>query len=249
MANSLVIGDIASWVVNRKMRRPELYPDAVDSASDIYMTIGSSVPFEAFEVTTSEVALQPNVATLDISNLDLFSVQSVRLSNNGQPVRRLKRSHVRVFDSAGSAITTSGGQPSSYARWGDQLEFFPTPNLSTYTIRIRGYQRPSIVLDSQGTPSATPITVAVEWNQLFKWETLFSLYMMTDEYEKAAMLVAPAAMPRYNSPKYVPMFETGILPRLWNDLLRTIKMREGGDEDFAINPLYRSYSAGMGGRR
>jgi hypothetical protein len=52
----------------------------------------------------------------------------------------------------------------------------------------------------------------------------------------------PMPMPRQMSPKKTQMFEVGIIPRLYNDLLKTINMREAVDEDFSVNPIRRRYA-------
>jgi len=85
---------------------------------------------------------------------------------------------------------------------------------------------------------------ALPWVELHKWETLYRLYNHLEQWEKAQMLIAPAAMPVYQSPKHKRLMteEVGIIPRLWNSLLRTVDERENVDEDFSINPVVRGYT-------
>lgn len=89
---------------------------------------------------------------------------------------------------------------------------------------------------------ATTLLTPLEWDELMKWETLYRVYHYLDNLDKAMSLVQPAAIPRQATPKKVPMIETGIIPRLWNDLLTTISQQENVDEDFSINPVIRAYS-------
>jgi hypothetical protein len=44
------------------------------------------------------------------------------------------------------------------------------------------------------------------------------------------------------SPRKQTMYQTGIIPRLWNDLLATASNKENVDEDFSINPVIRAYT-------
>lgn len=90
--------------------------------------------------------------------------------------------------------------------------------------------------------NATSLVTPLEWDELFKWETLYRVYHYLDQQDKAAALVQPIGIPRQATPKKVPMIETGIIPRLWNDLLTTISQQENVDEDFSINPVIRAYT-------
>jgi hypothetical protein len=93
--------------------------------------------------------------------------------------------------------------------------------------------------DFQNTAVLTP----VEWDELLRWETLYKVYYSLDMLEKAAALMQPAMVPRQpGSSKKTISFETGVIPRLWNDLLTTVSQQENVDEDFSINPTIRNYS-------
>jgi hypothetical protein len=103
---------------------------------------------------------------------------------------------------------------------------------------MRYWSNPTI----DGTPGNTNLVTPLAWDELFKWETLYRLYFITSQEDKAAALIMPMPMPRQMSPKKTQMFEVGIIPRLYNDLLKTINMREAVDEDFSVNPIRRRYA-------
>ena len=90
--------------------------------------------------------------------------------------------------------------------------------------------------------SLTPIIIPDEWSDLLKYETLYRVYHYLDQQDKAGMLMQPPAAYRQATPKKTQIFETGIIPRLWNDLLTTVSQQENTDEDFSINPVIRAYS-------
>ncbi len=235
------IGDVANKIAVKKLRRPDLLAETAEAALDAYLTICSKVPFEALQFTSAERNCTFNVATHDISDLNAAGVVSVRMTYGVGQARRLKRSHVRVYDSL-SYIAAS--RPANYARWGDTLEFMPPPDSASYTYRIRYWVRPPVVFDGSGDASATRIVIPPEWVELLKWETLYREYWNIDEIQKANVLMMPAMLPRQYSPKNAPNFEIGIIPRLWNDLLMTINQREASDEDFSVNPVMRPYTKG-----
>lgn len=88
-----------------------------------------------------------------------------------------------------------------------------------------------------------PFVTPEEWDELIRWETLYRVYIALDQIDKAQALVTPQGLPRQQgSPKKIRVFETGIIPRLWNDLLETVSQKENVDEDFSINPVIRPYS-------
>jgi len=70
------------------------------------------------------------------------------------------------------------------------------------------------------------------------------LYYALERFSEAASLVMVTPMPRQAEPKRRIQQEVGIIPRLWNELLKTVSQRENIDEDFGINPLIRPYTAG-----
>lgn len=228
-----LIGDIGNWVW-RRLNRPDLQDKANENAGSFYLLMCGAVPFEELQITSAERAMISGTASYDISDLSLAGIAVVRL-NTGSFTRRLRRSHVRVYDSIG---VQSNGIPATYARWGKSLEFNPPPSSSSYTYRLRYWSLPELSTPVENTTLVTPIT----WDELMRYETLYRTYMDIEEFEKAAQLVSPMPMPRQPSPYKTRTFEYGVIPKLWNDLLKTLNQREHVDEDFGINPVVRRYT-------
>lgn len=241
--NSTTIGDIANWAAAGKLKRFDVLDDAIQAAFDIYMLTCKKVPFDCLRHTSQELALGANTNQYDISTITssggspIAGIASLRLTYASGRFRRLKRSHVRVYDALGSNIYSI---PATYARWGGLLEFQPGAN-TAMTFRLRYWAAPSRPA-TIAAKAATVLLTPPEWDELFQWETLYRMYIHLDMFEKAQQLVLPVGMPRQQSPKKTTMFETAIIPRLWNDLLLTVDQRENVDEDFSINPVVRSYS-------
>ena len=234
---SVLIGDIAEWVYAKKLKRYDIQEDCVDAATDFYRLLCARIPFAATQTTSAERSFTADVATYDLSDLDpvLSGIMSIRVTLGTNRYRRLRRSHVRVYD----AMSSASSDPYSYARWGSGIEVNPAPRLSTYTYRVRYWSVP----DFDTTELGDVVTVyPEEWAELHKWETLYRVLHNLDQYEKAMALITPTMMPRQISPKRTVVHEMGIIPKLWNDLLLTIAEREFVDEDFSINPLSRQYS-------
>ncbi len=238
--NTTTIGDIANWAAAGKLKRFDILDDAIDAAWDIYLITCKKVPFDCLRHTSEELPLAANTNQYDISTIQatggqkIAGICSLRLTYSSNRYRRLRRSHVRVYDSLGFNNFTT---PATYARWGGMLEFQPGA-ASAMTFRLRYWAAPSPALVKANTVLLTP----PEWDELFKWETLYRMYIHLDMFEKAQQLVMPIGMQRQQSPKKTIMFETGMLPRLWNDLLSTIDQRENVDEDFSINPMIRAFT-------
>lgn len=233
MAN-LFISDIGTWVYSR-LKRPDLQDQCNENAGNFYLLLTSAVPFEEFEVTSAELPLSTTSTTVDLSALSINAILSVRLTN-GSTIRRLRRSNTRVYDSLNFATTP--GVPATYARWNKNIEVEKLPNNPSMTIRIRYWQLP--VLESK--VEDTEIVIPTPWYELMRYETLYRIYNDLEEFDKAQQLVAPVPMPRQNTPHSSRVFEYGIIPKLWNDLLKTVKQRENADEDFSINPVVRRYT-------
>lgn len=244
--NSTTIGDIATWAAVGKLRRNNLLEVAVEHAADFYKLLTKKVPFDNLRATSSELPMVADQSTYNVGELlddegdaPLAGIVSVRLTTSTNRHRRLKRSHARVYDSLGSV---SSSIPATYCRWGNNLEFNPPPSSSSYTFRLRYWKAVVLSEDVADTVLATP----PEWDELIKWETLYRLYLHVGEYDKAQQLVFPVgatALPqRQRSVRKTPIFEVALIPRLWNDLLMTVDMREGIDEDFSINPVVRAYN-------
>lgn len=227
-----LIGDIATWVATR-LKRQDVAATTIENAKNFYKLLCSAVPFDELETTSAERAMVSGTGSYDLSDLQLNGICSIRLTYGTNQFRRLRRSHPRVYDSLGSVVP---GIPATYARWGKAIEVNPTPGSSSYTYRLRYWRAPAI----ETTPENTTIILEDPWLELIRYETLYRTYLDYEEFEKANMLVAPMPMPRQG--QHARVFEYGIIPKLWNDLLKTIRQRENVDEDFSINPVVRKYT-------
>lgn len=234
----MILQDIVDWVAKTKLRRFDLVEDAVDEALSFYRVLCAKVPFEDLQVTSAEVPTLANIASYALSlwGTNIAGIVSARICYSTNQYRRLKRSHVRRFDMLSA---TAASRPTQYARWGQNIELFPAPSVATYTVRLRYWEKPTVV---EADPATTVLQYPDEWSELHKYETLYRMYIHLEEHEKAMMLVQPAMLPRQPSPKRVVVSEVGIIPRLWNDLLMTVNQREAPDEDFGVNPMVRPYT-------
>lgn len=247
--NLQTIDDIATWVLVDQLHRTtndvDIQSVARNAALSFYKILCAKVPFDELMTTSPFFPLKPNRTQYNIGvdfplepQLRAISDIQINLGTTTAPnFRRLRRSHVRVFDAL-SIMQPSN--PSTYARWGMQLIFNPPPQ-QNYPIQFRYWSKPVIV------PGSLFYTTALispeEWDELVKWETLFRVYYALDREQDALSLVQPPMtqmMP--GSPRKQTMYQTGIIPRLWNDLLSTASQKENVDEDFNINPVIRPYS-------
>lgn len=231
---SILVGDIGSWVYSR-LKRPDVQDIANEAAGNFYLLLASAVPFEEFEITSAELPVLVTTTTIDLSGLSINAIMSVRLTNESTS-RRLKRMNTRVYDAMNFSQTP--GVPASYARWNKNIEVERLPSTSSMTVRLRYWELPVL----QSIVADTEILIPSPWYELMRYETLYRVLIDLEEYEKAAMLVVPMPMPRQGSPHKSRVFEYGIIPKLWNDLLKTVKQRENADEDFSINPVVRRYT-------
>ena len=233
------IDDIATWAYSR-LNRTDLQATARDAALGVYRMVCAKVPFPELQATSAEIPTVANQVSYALATLltapALRAISSIRLTVNSGSMRRLRRSHTRVYDATGSRT----GIPATYARWGTNIELNPTPNASTYTFRIRYWSRPTIVVSPN--EHTTTLVTPLEWDELLKYETLYRLLIHLEEHDKAAMLVMVKMTPTYPSPRKEMVDEAGIIPKLWNDLLTTVEEAESSDEDFSVNPVVRSYN-------
>lgn len=248
------IEDISNWVlVDYLNRASDTALQAVTrrAAVRVYKLVCAAVPFDELMVTSSELAMVASqssyvIGTAQGAGIDwvvspeIRSIANLRITFDASSKRRLRRSHVRSFD---SLSVTAASRPFSYARWGKTLEFNPPPNSAAYTVRFRYWSRPII----DATPQNTVLLSPAEWDTLLQWETAFEVLYDLDQIDKAMTLVAPSQPAMGPSPRKMRTSEMGIIPRLWNNLLHTMSEQEGVDEDFSINPIMRSYSV-IGGR-
>lgn len=236
-----ILDNIATWCTSTMLKRSDLTTEARTSALGVYQLICQKIPFEALQKKSAELPLQVGVDSYDLTSgptalaFDLAGIMSIRYTN-GTRKWRMRRSHTRLFDAIQS---TANGDPRLYARFGNSVEFNPAPASSLATFRVRFWCNPTIV--ASPNEHTTQLVTPVAWDELFKWETLYRLYFITGQEDKAAQLIIPMPMPRQPSPKRTEIFEVGIIPRLWNDLLHTISQREAIDEDFSVNPIRRDY--------
>lgn len=232
------LNDIASYVAVDILNRNDLLPYAVGVAKRVYNMVCGKVPFDALRVTSDELSLTEGTAVYSLSSLTpkLAGIISIRLSISSTNTRRLWRKDTRLYDALGSQRP---GIPSSYARFGGNIEINPVPNSSTYTYRIRYWSYPTIASDV----AETELVIPEEWDELLEWETLYRIYNGHLKRPDLAMqLVMPSPMPRQATPTKVYMYEPGIIPRLWNEMLQTINSRENVDEDFGVQPIIRPYT-------
>lgn len=241
---SFTIQSVVDWVQNDMLKRQDMTSALVDSAVNFYTVLTRKVPFDELCITSGEYNVVVGQVSYDLTALapplapPLNSISSIRMTyGSGGNSVRLRRSSTRLYDaiSYGSSMKS---RPSTYARWGNAIELNPAPDLSSYTFRLRYFGQ--AVIDA--TPANTICVIRDEWAELMKWELLYRAYYYLEQFDKASSLVMPAMTPRGPSPKRQVMFETGIIPRLWNDLLTTISAKEAPDEDFSINPIVRDYN-------
>lgn len=231
------IADIASWVTTDYLKRGDITTAAQNAALYFYKVLCFNVPFDELMATSAEIPTVANQDTYDLSVLipPLKSIGDIRITFDSSTKRRLRRSHARVYDAL--SFSTSS-KPATYARYGLSIQLNPPPDSASYTFRVRYWQKPVIANPIQNTTIATPD----EWDELLRWETAYRVLNFIGQEQRAALLVQPAQMPRQASPKRQKMLETGIIPRLWNELLSTVSQKENVDEDFGINPVVRAYS-------
>lgn len=240
---SFTLQNCIDWVQNDVLHRQDMNSAITDACINFYQVLTRKVPFDELQVTSPEYPLIVGQASYDLTvppyQLDppLKAISSIRLTYgpSGSSSVRLRRSATRLYDSI--SYTNFNSRPSTYARWGNAIELNPPPDSSSYTLRFRYWQLADV---SEGADT-TPL-IRDEWAELIKWETLYRAYYYLEKYDAAAQLVMPQPLPRQPSPRRQVMYEVGIIPRLWNDLLSTISSMEAPDEDFSINPVVRNYS-------
>lgn len=238
------ISDIVSWVEG-VIARTDLTTQIIDFACEVYLLVNQKIPFEHLQAKSDPIPTGAGVAdyNLDFTTSGISAtaavagIISIRYTQ-GTRAWRLKRSHVRQFD---AIQYQTGVHPRSYARFATSIELMPAPPDTTGSFVVRYWNEQEIV---NPTKENTIIETPEAWDALLRWETLFRTYYLIGQEDKAGLLVMPMPMPRQMSPKRTSMFEVGIIPRLWNDLLTTFNMREAVDEDFNINPIYRAYTRG-----
>lgn len=242
------LDDIANWVMTDVLKRTDIQSVVRTCALNVYRMICAAVPFDELMVTSAELPMIAQTSSYDLAAAgptqltpSLRALWSIRVTFDSNNRRRVRRSHTRLYD---SLSTIPFSRSATYARWANSLEFNPPPDSSAYTFRVRYWSRPTI---ASPNPETTTILTPLEWDELLRWETLYRAYYELDMIDKAQALMAATFPPKAPSSRRQRVFETAIIPRLWNDLLTTVSAKENTDEDFSINPLNRNYSARVGG--
>lgn len=236
-----------TWVQDM-LKRTDLQPQLIKAAYKFYTTLVRYIPFDEFMYTSAEYNVTQRVISYNLIGLDppvwppLDAISSLRmtygaLNASSTSSLRLRRSNTRLYDAI--SYTNSPSRPSTYARWGTSVEFNPPPDNSSYTFRLR--YRGKAVLNNP-SPENTIILIDAAWNELINWELLYRAYYMLNMADKAMALIGSPYPIQPNPGRKVRVMNSGIIPRLWNDLLATISMKEAPDEDFSINPVVRNYS-------
>lgn len=245
--------DCVNWVQKDVLKRTDMQQTLIDSVVNFYTVLCRKIPFDELMVNTVDqfTPTLPGINCVvgqtdyDLANLTpalnpkLNAIASIRFNFSSNQSVRLRRSHTRLYDAL-SFIQNS--RPSTYARFGTKIVLNPPPDSGAYYFNIRYWSQ--CVIDS--TPENTVIVMDDAWAELIKWELLYRAYYYLDKPESAMMLVQPGQGPTAGTPRRRVMSETGIIPRLWNDLLGTISSKENVDEDFSINPIVRYYSNSNG---
>lgn len=242
------LDDIATWTYSTMLSRTgdtSIQTMARDAAQNFYELLCDAVPFDELMFISSELALVAGQTryTIGTSGMDwnlaqgLRSIASMRITYATNQSRRLRRSHARIYD-AMSFVTR--GRPATYARFGSAIELQPPPDSSAYTVRMRYWGRPTIVASPNEYTST--IILPKPWHELMKWETLYRTYYALGQIDRAMTLIQPAMLPMQPTPRKMRTDCIGIIPKLWNDLLKTTSQQENVDEDFSINPTIRRYS-------
>jgi hypothetical protein len=235
------IGEIADWAV-RRVDRPDKYGFACEFAKEAVQLATERIPFDELCVKSAEIAI-PTTGEYTLSAIDpkISGIISIRATYGTGQSLRLKKSNGRQFDAYPSGLPA--GRPSRYCRFAGKLEFHPIPSVNTYTMRLR-YWRQHPFSDGDDPPfSSTELLTPERWDALFRWETLFRVLYDLGRPEEAMMLNMTSQLPRQYDNTKVWVKEIGIIPKLWNDLLKTVDMREAIDDDFGINPSLRRYTS------
>jgi hypothetical protein len=232
------IGDVVTTVHTNWLKRTDLTTLITDQAVRVYRTICNKIPFEALQTTASPISCVVGTSTYSLAAFDpkVAGIISIRIAYSSTDKRRLIRDHVRTFD---NRPPLSNGKPLKYGRWASTIELDRPPDSASYTMTVRYWGSAAI----NATAANTTLVCPDEWIELIEWETYYRVLTVLGRPAEAAMLVQPAMVPRGPAPKKVHMQDIGIIPRLWNELLQTINTREHVDEDFAMQPIVRSYTA------
>lgn len=233
------IGDIASIVANDILVRPDATIGFAQTAAiQAYRTLCNKIPFPELLVRSDEIAVTAGTPTLDLttnlSNYEVAGIISIRYTVDSTHKYRLIRDDARNHE---WYTFQSNGQPRLYSRINeDTIEFNIPPSSSSHTVRVYFWRKPVI---STTDPAAHTLLIPVEWEELLVWETLYRTYHFLQEFDKAHALMVPSMVPPGPSTNKRFAKDMGIIPRCWNDLLKTLNWREAIDEDWGMQPVRR----------
>jgi hypothetical protein len=210
------------------------------AARDAYLFICGKVPFPELQAKSSAITVTEDDEEVDISSLKVAGILSVRYYDDSAD--KWKRLHPDTVDNYDHIPVRRSGVPSTFARGtsGTTIEFDNLPDDGADSIVIRYWRMPAITDPNDMAELAShTLVIPVDWEQLLRWEALYALYHYENSEEslrKAQMLVMKGPFPRMGTTKKQISYEIGIIPRLWNDLLETLKTREGHMMDYPVAP-------------
>lgn len=231
------LGDIASTVASKILVRSDAANDwALTAAEQAYRTLCNKIPFPELLARSDELAVTANDETFNLTaalpDYEVAGIISIRYTVSSTNRYRLIRDNARNHD---FYTFQNAGAPRLYARVdANTLEFNTPPSSSSHTMRVYFWRKPVI---DPADPAAHTLLTPVEWNELLVWETLYRTYHFLQEFDKAHALMIPSMIPPGPSTNKRFAKDMGIIPRLWNDLLKTLMWREAVDEDWGMKPV------------
>lgn len=229
---STTIGDICEQAhdfINRNDQQQFVERAAVH----VYKQICARIPFEELQAIAAPYVLPGSTTQLDYTAgpgiMNLAGIYSIKLID-GTAVRRIKKTEMREFDSLPVNLP---GPPSRYARFGANTIYFDRPGNGSATIEMKYWQKPLIDVIPQNTTIITP----ENWDELLVWETIFRALTKLKRNDEAMSLMMGPQLPDGPGTRKTYMRSAGIIPRLWNDLLATMRQIESFDDDFGVKPL------------
>lgn len=230
------VGDVVQELVSEFLNRGEdIVEPATKQCWKAYQMIVLKVPFDDLREKSDELAIATSTNVLDVSALNIAGISWVRVTSPDGQKRLIDKLTVRHFDGIQDQESTGG--PTAWARWNaNQIEFDQYSTTSGWTAMLRYWRRP--IAASDGI-AATELEMPSEWEDLLFFETLYRVALLMKDYDLATNLITPMPMPRQPSPTKTRTFEIGIIPKLWNDLLRTVEDRESLTSNLATRPMIR----------
>lgn len=233
----MTIGDLSQEITSGFFNRQDLVSVTWVQMLKAYKMIALKVPFDELRVKSAERTIDTASAVHDLSDIvtEIGGIQWTRITDASGNRRVIENLSTRQFDAL--QTTSTGGGPAAWARWGMNIEFDRPAPSTGWTVMFRYWKRPPI----ESLIEDTEILLPDEWCDLLFWETCYRIALILKDYDLANSLIQPMPMPRQQSPVKTRTFEVGIIPRLWNDLLKTIQDREGPGTGVATRPNVRPY--------